>query len=445
MTHKLRIGMSLAATWLSGEGWRRPDSGIEHLHDPSFCADIARRAEAAKLDFAFLPDTLYIDPQAAETGPGFSSTDPTMTLAAIAHATHRIGLLTTISTTFLPPYIVARQLQTLNWMSKGRAGWNVVTALGGQQNFGLTEMPSAAERYARAAEFTEAVRKLWASYPAEAVLRDRSNGRYADISKIQAVHHAGAQFNIEGPLNTPAYAGDRIPMVQAGASEPGLDFAASIADAIFAATPDRDAASDLRRGLQQRAVALGRRASNIRLLPGLSLYLAESRTEAQDLFRATHARAARGRKLAGIKAMIGLDLADWPDDRKITAADLPPALAKVRSRTHSELLRRLILREEPVLRDLLTRPEVMGSAHWQIIGTVADAAAQIADWADVGAIDGFICLPGGSVTSMQLSLERLIPALVDRGLFRSDYRATSFLGHLTEGEEMDPDSATPRA
>ncbi|MCG7521794.1 NtaA/DmoA family FMN-dependent monooxygenase [Ruegeria sp. Ofav3-42] len=427
----LHIGMSLAPTWLSGEAWRRPDSSIENFHDPGFAADIAKRAEAAKLDFVFLPDTLYLDPQVLEMGPGFSSMDPTMMMAAIAHETQRIGLLTTVSTTFLPPYVVARQLQTLNRISRGRAGWNVVTALGGHENFGLDAMPPAEERYAHATEFVQVVRSLWNSYPGSAILNDRNAGRYADASVVRPIDHVGEHFLVQGPLNLPAWPGDRIPLVQAGASDAGQDFAAAIADAVFASTPDREAAATLRQSLCARAERQGRAAHEIRLLPGLSLYLADSKAEARDLYQATHARADQARAIARIKAMIGLDLTDWPDDRPITAEHLPPLPAPCPSRTHAELLQRIIRRDSPRLRDLLTCPEVMGSGHWQIVGTVQDAADDVAQWAQAGAIDGFICVPGGSVDSMHLALDELIPALVDRGLFRSNYTTSSFLGHLS--------------
>lgn len=362
-TRRLHIGMSLAPTWLSGEGWRRLDSNVEMIYSEEFYLDIARRAEAAKLDFVFRPDTLFLDPRALETGPGFGSLDPTLLLAALARQTRHIGLITTISTTFNPPYVVARQLQTLNWLSRGRVGWNIVTALDGNENFGLPAMPSAEERYERAAEFTQVVRRLWASYPQEALKQDRESGRYGDPSQVQPIDHDGACFSVKGPLNLPAYDAAPIPLIQAGASPTGRDFAATVADAIFASTPDRGAAVELRDDLRRRALGHGRRADDIRVLPGLSLFLAPNRAEARALFAQTHARTDAARKLAAIRDMTGLDLSHWPDDRRITAADLPPATQARRSRTHAELLIRLIRNEEPRLADLLTRPEVHGSAH----------------------------------------------------------------------------------
>jgi alkanesulfonate monooxygenase SsuD/methylene tetrahydromethanopterin reductase-like flavin-dependent oxidoreductase (luciferase family) len=167
-------------------------------------------------------------------------------------------------------------------------------------------------------------------------------------------------------------------------------------------------------------------------MPGLSLYLADSGKEALELFAETHARANRGRAFASIRDMTGLDLSDWPLQRVVTASDLPPPPETPRSRTHANLLRRLIERETLSVADLLRRPEVMGSGHWQIIGTVDDAFETIREWAAAGAIDGFVAVPGGSVASMRLVLERLLPKLADAGLFRTAYSGRTFAEHLAE-------------
>ncbi len=428
----LHIGMSLAPTWLNGDAWRRPDSHVEGTYGSAFHIAIAKAAEAAKLDFVFRPDTLYLDTRALETSPGFGALDPTILLAAVAGETSRIGLLSTVSTTFYPPYVVARQIQSLNWISQGRAGWNIVTALDGNENFGLTAMPSAEERYARAAEFTDIVRRLWDSYPRDALKMDRDSGLYADAARVVPIDHDGPCFKVKGPLNMPAWGESPIPLVQAGASPAGRTFASSVADAIFASAPDMDAAIDLRRDLRARAVGHGRPADAIKVLPGLNLFLAPSRAEAEDLFAEAHARTGKARKFASIETLIGLDLSDWPMDRKVTAADLPANRGQERSRTHSDLLRRLIDREEPTVEALLTKPEAMGSAHWRVIGTPDDAAGEIAAWADAGAMDGFISVPGGSVGSMRMFFDELVPRLRDTGLLRKDYTGETFADHLRD-------------
>ncbi|MDF5978613.1 LLM class flavin-dependent oxidoreductase [Pseudomonas aeruginosa] len=376
---RLHIGMSLAPTWLSGDAWRRPDSNIEGIFGSDFAVDIARRSEAAHLDFVFRPDVSSLPLDVLETGSGFASLDPTVLLAAVARETSRIGLVSTVSTTFYPPYVVARQLQSLHWISNGRAGWNIVTALQGHENFGLDAMPDAEQRYARAAEFTRLVHDLWDSFPAR---HSWSTARAAATPTFPGCTRSTTTANSSRSRDRSTCrpsARRGIPLVQAGASESGRDFAASVADLVFAPTPDKEAALELRRDLSRRAERHGRSPRDVRLLPGFSLYLAESREEAREIFMQTHARLDRARKFATIRQMLGLDLSDWPLDRPISAADLPPPVANPGSRTHTDLLRRLIERETLRLDQLLLRPEVVSAAHWQVIGTVDDAVEQIVD------------------------------------------------------------------
>ncbi|WP_343565090.1 NtaA/DmoA family FMN-dependent monooxygenase [Kiloniella sp. b19] len=430
-TEKLHVAMSLAPTWLSGDGWRRQDSNVESLFGSDFYLSVAKKAEAAHLDFVFCPDTQFIKVDALEQGAGFASLDPNILLASLFRETSKIGFLTTLSTTFYPPYILARQLQSLNWLSGGRIGWNIVTALDGHANFGMERLPSADDRYAQAAEFVDLVKKLWSSFPNEALVLDRESGHYADTGLVRPVAHSGAHHSVQGPLGLPA-APSPIPLVQAGASVAGRNFAASIADAVFASTPDKAAARELRQDLQARAQSQGRSPEAIRVLPGLSLYLADSKKEAQELFAETHARASRQKAVGKVIELIGLDLTDWSDDRAVRANDLPAPLPNPRSRTHSDLLRRLVEREELTVRELLSRPEVIGSAHWQVIGTVDEAFEAVRDWHREEAIDGFICVPGGSVDCMSLALEQLMPQLSEEGLLRRNYDSDSFMGHLSE-------------
>ncbi|SER25624.1 NtaA/DmoA family FMN-dependent monooxygenase [Sphingobium sp. YR768] len=415
----LCVGLSIAVTWLTGNGWRRPGSRVEDIYSSDFYIDIARQAEAAGVDFLFRPDSLFLDPAALATSPGFSSLDPTLLLSTLARETQRIGLVTTASTSFYPPYIVARQLQSLNWLSNGRAGWNIVTSIDGSGNFGSEPFPSSTRRYAQAAEFTDVVRALWSSYPAEALAYDRDNGLYGHTEQVRPIEHRGTHFAVEGPLNLPTFPGRRIPLFQAGASNEGRDFAARVADGVFAATPDMGAAIELRQDIRKRAASHGRDPDTVRVLPGLSLYLADSEAEARDLFAETHRGLGEARKHRLIADSLGLDVSSMPEDQRITPAMLPDQVRTVRSRTHTALLHRLIARDTPTVGDLLSRPEVAGSAHWLFVGRPDDAVREIERWAHAGAIDGFIALPGGSDRSVALLLDELLTNLQLSGLFRS--------------------------
>lgn len=426
MTRHLTIGLSLSPTWLSGQAWRRPDSGVERLFDPALAIDIAREAEAAHLDFVFRADSLALDAAGVASGPGFVSLDPTLTMAAIAAATTRIGLVTTASALFVPPYLLARQTASLHWLSDGRAGWNLVTALDGAANFGHAALPPAEARYAAAESTLARVRRLWGSFPHDALCIDRDSGRFADPARLRAA----PEDAIAGPLNVPAHPSGPPPLFQAGASDTGRAFAARHADGVFAATPDIEAARALRADLRRRAAAQGRDPDRLRVLPGLSLYLAPSRAEAQELYRATHAGTDRARRLALIRAQIGLELEGLPDDQPVTPEMLPPVPAQPRSRTHAELLLRLIARDRPTVAALLACPEVAGSGHWQVIGTPEDAVAEITAWHAAGAIDGFIALPGGAPAVRQAVLREVVPALAEAGLFRRAYAGRTLRDHL---------------
>lgn len=423
---QLCIGLSLATTWLAGNGWRRPDSRAEEICLTDFYVDYAKKAEAARLDFLFRPDALFLKPDMLDQSPGLAGLDPTLLLATLARETSRIGLVTTASTTFNHPYHVARALQSLHWISRGRAGWNIVTALDGHENFGLDAMPGADARYDRAMEFCD----LWRSYPKQARVVDRQSGRYVDRSLIQPIDHQGPCFRVKGPLNIPETDFGRIPFLQAGASDRGRDFAARVADAIFAATPDPDAGRELVSDIRRRVRGHGRDPHSVKVLPGLNLFLGRTRSEAQALYRDTHARQNLERKYAYIEEALGVDVRGMAPGQRLIPALLPEPDRPVRSRTHAALLRRLVIREQPTVAELLDRPEVIGSSHWLVVGTPEDAVDSILQRFNTGAADGFVALPSGSDASLHLFLDEVIPRLVELGVFRTDYSGTTFADHL---------------
>ncbi|MCW3790275.1 NtaA/DmoA family FMN-dependent monooxygenase [Paenibacillus sp. LS1] len=427
---QLCIGLSLNATWNKGDGWRHPDSGVEQSGSIDYYIHWAKIAEKFKLDFLFRADYLYISPQMLGDSSNFGSPDPTLFFAAIARETNRIGLVTTISTTFNPPYVVARQLQSLHWLSNGRAGWNIVTSIEGADNFGNSPMPSPEERYAKAMEFTDVVCKLWESFPDEAIVIDRKSGMFSDKNKVTAINHSGEFFNVKGPLTLPSHSSGSIPLFQAGASDIGRNFSSSVADAIFAAMPDLESGVELRNDLRRRALEHGRDPNAIKVLPGLYFFLGDTHEEALELHKAAHSHLSLERRHASLQSVMGLDLTGCPLDQRVTAAMLPDPNQAVRSRTHAELLRRFITKYQPTVKEILDRPEVVGSAHWVSVGTVETVMNDIIERVEAGAIDGFIALPGGSEKSMTIFFEQLIPKLVARGMFRSEYEGTTLRDHL---------------
>ncbi len=421
---QLHIGLSLTATWLKGRKPDADDAAMMGTNPVDFHLRLAQAAERAKLDFVFKPDTLVMHPAAGGGGSGMAGSDPTLLLAALARETERIGLVSTASTTFNPPFVVARQIQSLHWISNGRAGWNVVTSIEGAENFGDAPMPGPEERYRKAAEFVEVVRALWGSYPHAAL---------EGAARPQPIDHEGEHFSVRGPLNVPGHAAGTPPLFQAGASDVGRAFAASIADATFAASPDLGAGIDLRADLRARAARLGRGADAVRVLPGLYFFLAPTREEAWAMHKRAHAHLTPQKRHEAVKAILGLETAALEPGSRVTPAMLPAPETPVRSRTHADLLRRFIEARSPTVEELLARPEVVGSAHWVSVGTVEDVLDDIVSWHEAGAMDGFIALPGGSLASLNLFFDELVPALAARGLFRRAYEGATLREHLRIG------------
>lgn len=397
------------------------DSGIDEQ------VELAKQAEKSKLDFVFKADYLVAHPDLIARNKGNVILDPTVLFTAIAYATEKIGVVTTASTSFYPPYILARQLQSLNWISNGRVGWNIVTSIDGAENFGEAGMPPSEERYAKAAECTDLVRKLWRSHPYEVLKEDN-----ADVIRemVQPIEDSGERFEVKGPLNIPQHISGEMPLFQAGASESGRNFAASVMDAIFAAMPDVESGIELRQDLRRRAEKHGRKQDDIRVLPGLYFFIGDSYEEALEMHRQAHQHLTLEKRYALLEMVLGLDVRGIPLKSKVTEDMLPSRDKAVRSKTHAELLRNFIIKNEPTVEQILERPEVVGSAHWVAIGTPQDVFKQIMERFEAGAIDGFITIPGGPPKSLDLFFSEVMPLFVRAGVFREEYTGSTLREHL---------------
>ncbi|MEN8643828.1 NtaA/DmoA family FMN-dependent monooxygenase [Bacillus cereus group sp. BceL062] len=416
---KLCIGLCLIARKKEQESMF--NSGIDEQ------VELALQAEEAKLDFVFKADYLVAHPDLIARNKGNVMLDPTLLFTAIAYATEKIGVVTTASTSFYPPYILARQLQSLNWISNGRVGWNIVTSIDGAENFGETGMPPSEERYAKAAECTELVRKLWRSHPYEVLKVDNTE---VIREMVKPIEHSGEYFEVKGPLNIPQHISGEMPLFQAGASEAGRNFAASVADAIFAAMPDIESGIELRQNLRRRAEKHGRKQDDVRVLPGLYFFIGDTYEEALEMHRQAHQHLTMEKRLALLEMVLGLDARGIPLESKIKEDMLPSREQTVRSKTHAELLRNFIIKNEPTVEQILERPEVVGSAHWVAIGTPQDVFQQIMERFEAGALDGFIAIPGGPQKSLDLFFIEVIPLFVKTGVFREEYTGSTLREHL---------------
>lgn len=271
MARELHLNLFINGRGHHETAWRHPASTKKALSDLSYYRDLALAAEAAKLDSIFFADQLALGDELAHAARG--ELEPITLLGALAAVTSRIGLIATASTTYNEPYNLARQFASLDHISGGRIGWNIVTswAPGAALNFGQESQVGIDQRYARAHDFVEAVSKLWDSWARDAILDDRAGGTYALSDRVRLAGHRGSHFSVAGALNIPRSPQGRPVFVQAGASKDGRAFAARYAEAIFTAHLSKDSAIEFYADIKTQARALGRSPDQIVILPGLKI------------------------------------------------------------------------------------------------------------------------------------------------------------------------------
>lgn len=409
-------------------GWRYPGASPERLLDITFYQDLARSAEAAKLDAVF-----FADGPAQVDNIRFASRfriEPLTWLAAIAAATTHIGLIGTASTTYYEPYNLARLYASLDHLSGGRAGWNIVTTAVPQAsgNFGLAETPSHAERYARAAEFVDVVTKLWDSWEDDALVADPVSGVFADDARIHPIEHVGRHFRVKGALNTPRSPQGRPVYVQAGSSDDGRSFAARYAEAIFTAHQTVESAQAFYADIKKQAQSLGRNPDHVKILPGISPYIGSTEAEAKRLYDEVNDLIQPAYSITQLKQITGVDFTGHPLDGVVSLdafADAGPART-VASRF--QLVVDIVKREKPTLRQLIDR--LAGArGHYVVVGTPEKIADEIQLWFGKGAADGFNVMPPWFRGGFDLFTSQVVPILRKRGLFRSEYTGRTLREH----------------
>ncbi|GAA2411100.1 LLM class flavin-dependent oxidoreductase [Actinomadura vinacea] len=407
--------------------WRHPETDPGRLTDVRYFQEVARVAERGLFDSVFFADALSLT-EDVRYQP-VRRPEPVTLLAAIAVATERIGLIATASTTFTEPYNLARQFASVDHISGGRAGWNIVTssATSAAYNFGLREQPAHHDRYVRADEFIEVVTKLWDSWEDDAIIGDRAGGVYADPGKVHAIDHDGPLLRVRGPLNVPRSPQGRPVLVQAGSSEEGRDFAARHAEAIFTAQQDLGDAIAFATDVRRRAAASGRDPGTLRILPGLSAVIGDTEEAAQARGRELDELAIPDYGLLQLRRLAGVDLSGLRLD-----APVPPGLFNgddvESSKSRRALVAEIVRRERPTVRGLLRR--LAGArGHRVVAGTPEQIADQIQTWFEAGAADGFNImapyLPGG----LELFVDHVVPELRRRGLFRTAYEGSTLREH----------------
>ncbi|HSV41118.1 MAG TPA: LLM class flavin-dependent oxidoreductase [Nocardioidaceae bacterium] len=428
MSRQLSLNAFLHDTGHHEASWRHPDSGVERIGDITWWQEIARKAEAAKLDAVFLAD----GPAWWGTGHRPSNQfEPITLLTALATVTERIGLIATASTTFYEPYNLARLFGSLDRVSQGRAGWNIVTTFSedAAYNFGLDGVPSNEERYARAQDFIDTVTKLWDSWEDDAVLADRASGNYVDTTKVHEINHVGRYLKVKGPFNAPRSAQGRPVYVQAGSSNEGRAFAARNAEAIFTAHQTIEDARAFYDDIKTKARGFGRNPDHVKILPGISPFIADTAQEAAELYQYFNELTVPAYGLEQLEKMAGVSLGHLELDERV-----PPEIFRGagnvldNSRSRKQVVANIVERDRPTLRGLLHRL-AGGRGHNVVHGTALHVADTIQEWFEGGAADGFNVMPPLYPQLLDAFTSKVVPILQERGLFRTEYAGTTLRDH----------------
>lgn len=411
--------------------WRRPGSRVEELYGLPLAIEIAKRAEAARFDALFLADVFYYKGDIGRD-PFSTGYEPFTLMSALCPVTERIGMIGTVSSTFEAPYHLARYFSSIDHLSGGRVGWNVVTSTNGEELFDI-ELPSKDERYAQADEYLDLVRSLWDAWDDDAVVNDRENGVWARADRIHPVKFDGSYYRLEGILKVPRSPQGWPVIVQAGQSPAGMDFAARNAEVVFTAQNDLDRAREFYAEIKQRARAYGRDPQRIKILPGISPIIGETEADARaiaeelaEVIDLDAGRKAMSFTLQGAD-LDGLDLDEpIPADRLISpdSADAGDRGAS-RYRNYYDMA----VRDRMTLRQLIFESE-RGLGHITVTGSVEHVADRFEAWFSEGACDGFAVAPVHFPEGLDAVCDELIPELQRRELFRREYTGTTLREHL---------------
>ncbi|MFE5241630.1 MULTISPECIES: LLM class flavin-dependent oxidoreductase [unclassified Streptomyces] len=424
---QLHLNAFLMSTGHHEASWRLPESHAEANSDLEHYKNLARIAERGLLDSLFLADgpVLMGDPGRRPA----AKLEPTVLLTALAGVTRHIGLIATASTSYNEPYNLARRFASLDHVSGGRAGWNIVTTAGADaaRNFGLDDTPLHRDRYRRAAEFVEVSTKLWDSWADDAVVADKETGVHALADRVRGIGHTGEFFRVDGPLNVERPPQGYPLLVQAGSSEDGKDFAARYAEAVFTAQQTLEEGIAFYKDVKQRAENLGRNPDGIKILPGIVPVIGDTEAEAlaldaelDRLIVPEYAKRQLARTLKLDPSELHLDQelpADLPDEDEIEGA-----------KSRYTLVVELARREKLTVRRLIGRLGG-GRGHRTFAGTAEQVADTIEHWYESGAADGFNIMPAVLPSGLEVFVDRVVPILQERGLFRTGYTGATLREH----------------
>lgn len=427
MARTLTLNAFLLTTGHHESSWRLPESDPHAGTEVDHYIRLAQLAEKAKLDAIFFADGPVLQGPVAQRPAGIL--DPVTLLSAIAPVTKNIGLIATASTSYNDPYNLARRFATLDLISNGRAGWNVVTTAGdaAAQNFSQQSQLDSSQRYARAHEFLSVVKKLWNSWEPDAVIADKASGTWADPAKIHPAAHVGEHFQVAGALNVPRSPQGHPVIIQAGASQAGKEFAGQWAEAIFTAHQSFESARDFYQEIKTKAVGYGRSEQSVKVLPGIVPILGSTEAEAleladalDDLILPEYAKKTLAQQLQVAPDVLELD--------EVLPEGLETATSKEKSTSRRDLILDLGYRKNLTVRQII-RELGSGRGHQTFAGTPEQLADRIEYWFKAGAADGFNIMAPVLPSGLETFAEHVVPLLQQRKLFRTDYDQSTLRGH----------------
>lgn len=426
---QIHLGVSMIGMGYHLAAWRHPQASPGGNMELQHAISVVRAAERGLLDMAFLADGVGIRFNDVPSGTLARvcknvQFEPLTLLSALAMVTTNVGLVATASTTYNEPYHIARKFASLDHISGGRAGWNVVTSATDMeaQNFGLVGAPPKTGRYDRAVEFVEVVRGLWDSWEDDAFVRNQADGVNYDPTKLHILDHEGDHFKVKGPLNVQRTPQGRPIIVQAGASEQGRELAAATADVVYAAAQTIEAARSYYQDVKGRMARYGRQPEHLKIMPGIMAVPGRTRQEAHDKYDLLQEL---------VQPIVGLGaLANYLGDLSPYDLDGPvPELPNLRDHSRGQIFLEIARRGNLSIRELYLSI-AGGNGHRLVIGTPADIVDAMADWFQGGAADGFNLLPTWLPGGLDDVVDLVIPELQRRNLYRRAYQGKTLRENL---------------
>ena len=422
---KMRLGAFLAGTGSNMASWRHPNAVADAAINLDYYRQLTRKAETAKLDFVFFGDGLYISEKAH---PNFLNRfEPLTLLAALAMDTTKIGLAATLSTSYSEPFTVARQFASIDHISGGRAGWNIVTSPleGSALNYSKAEHPQHDLRYRMAAEYIEVTKGLWDSWEDDAFVRNKETGQFIDPEKLHRVNHKGEFFSVQGPLTISRSKQGRPILIQAGSSEAGKDFASQVADAVFTGQANIDDAREFYQDVKGRAVKHGRRPEEILMLPGCNPIVGSTAAEAEQKYQEIANLVVIGDALNYLGRYFNdIDFTQYDLDEQFPELG---DFARNGWESATDRIKKVSREEGLTLRQMALRST---TPKGPFIGTAEHIADTMQAWFEAGAADGFMMNAAVLPQGFDDFVDHVLPILKDRGLFRTEYEHDTLRGNL---------------